>query len=162
MNTTIKALTIAAVATLSVGATAAHAATATATAKAKILKQVSVAQKADLNFGTIVTGTGASTVVVTPAGARTCGAGLVCTGTPVAALFEIVGTVDQVVTLVAPASVALTATGGGSMTVTLNNPTATRKLTGTDSFTVGGTLNVGAAQADGEYSGTFDVTVNYQ
>ena len=29
-------------------------------------------------------------------------------------------------------------------------------------FTVGGTLNVGASQAAGDYSGTFNVTANYQ
>ena len=32
---------------------------------------------------------------------------------------------------------------------------------GVDSFTVGGTLNVGANQAEGAYVGTFNVTVNY-
>ncbi len=32
---------------------------------------------------------------------------------------------------------------------------------GSDTFNVGATLNVGATQAAGTYSGTFDVTVNY-
>ncbi len=32
---------------------------------------------------------------------------------------------------------------------------------GSDTFNVGATLNVGAAQASGTYSGTFAVTVNY-
>ncbi len=32
---------------------------------------------------------------------------------------------------------------------------------GSDTFNVGATLNVGAAQAGGTYSGTFAVTVNY-
>lgn len=33
---------------------------------------------------------------------------------------------------------------------------------GADSFTVGGTLDVAANQAAGEYTGTFTVTVEYQ
>ena len=32
---------------------------------------------------------------------------------------------------------------------------------GSDTFNVGATLNVGATQAAGTYSGTFAVTVNY-
>ncbi len=32
---------------------------------------------------------------------------------------------------------------------------------GSDTFNVGATLNVGAAQVAGTYSGTFAVTVNY-
>ncbi len=32
---------------------------------------------------------------------------------------------------------------------------------GSDTFNVGATLNVGATQASGTYSGTFAVTVNY-
>ncbi|MEP6104101.1 DUF4402 domain-containing protein [Parasphingorhabdus sp.] len=39
---------------------------------------------------------------------------------------------------------------------------STITLDGTDGFTVGGTLSVGANQADGAYVGTFGVTVNYQ
>ncbi len=38
------------------------------------------------------------------------------------------------------------------------NPTL---VGGSDTFSVGATLNVGAAQASGTYSGTFPVTVNY-
>ena len=69
--------------------TGAQAATATATAKAQILQQITVAKTSDLDYATIVTGAAASTVIVTPAGVRTCGAGLVCTGTATAAGFSV-------------------------------------------------------------------------
>jgi spore coat protein U-like protein len=39
--------------------------------------------------------------------------------------------------------------------------TGTLDGTGADSFTVGGTLSVIAAQVAGTYAGTFDVTVAY-
>jgi spore coat protein U-like protein len=43
-----------------------------------------------------------------------------------------------------------------------STPNGTGTLTaGTQNITVGGTLNVGAAQASGSYTGTFSVTVNY-
>ncbi len=141
--------------------TGAQAATATATAKAQILKQITVTKTADLDFATIITGAAASSVIVSPAGVKTCGAGLVCTGTVAAAAFGIVGTTGSVVTLAADPSVTLNS-GANSMTATLLTSAATRTLTGTDSFTVGGTLAVGASQADGAYTGTFTVTVNYQ
>ena len=48
------------------------------------------------------------------------------------------------------------------MTASLTPSTGTITLAGGDSFSVGGTLNVGANQADGAYSGTFTVTVDYQ
>ncbi len=142
-------------------ATGAQAATATATAKAQILRQITVTKTADLDFGTIVTGAAASTVVISPAGARTCGAGLVCTNAATAAAFGIVGTTGSVVTLAAAGPVSLVS-GGNNMSATLLTSAATRTLTGTDSFTVGGTLSVGANQADGAYTGTFTVTVDYQ
>ena len=143
------------------GASGAQAATATATAKAQILKQLTVAKTADLDFGTIVTGAAASTVIVSPAGVRTCGVGLVCTNAVTAAGFSIVGTTGSVVTIAADPTVSLTS-GANNMTATLLSSAATRTLTGTDAFTVGGTLAVGASQADGAYAGTFTVTVNYQ
>ena len=108
MTKTFKALALTGVVALGFGASAANAATATATAKASILKQITVTKTADLDYATIVTGVAASTVVITPAGARTCGAGLVCSGTATAAGFSVVGTVGQVATVSVPATVSLT------------------------------------------------------
>lgn len=149
-------------AALGLGATAASAATATATARAKILRQITLTNTSDLQFGTIVTSAAASTVAISSAGARTCGAGLVCSGTTTAADFTIGGTTGQVVTISVPASVSLTS-GGNTMTASLAaNAATTTLVANAGAFSVGGTLSVGANQADGDYTGTFTATVDYQ
>lgn len=152
---------------LGIGATGATAAPATtqAQAKAKILKQLTIAKVTDIDFGTIVSGTAASTVGVTTANAQVCGTGLTCTGTATAAKFTVTGSNNTIVNVTVPATVTLNG-GGSSMVATLSAP-ATLALgnsgsTGT-SLVFGGSLAVGAEQADGVYSSAdFDVTVNYQ
>lgn len=144
------------------GANAAHAATASADARANILQQVTVTSDgSDLDFGTIVSGAAASTVAVSSAGAVTCGAGLVCSGATTAAGFNVTGTTGETVDVSSDAAVTLTGPTS-TMTASLTPSAATILLDGTDAFTVGGTLNVGASQADGAYVGAFNVTVNYQ
>jgi hypothetical protein len=149
---------------LGMTANASQAATATANAKAQIIKAISVAQKADLDFGTIVSANAAATVGVTALGVRSCGTGLVCAGTPIAAKFEITGTAAQLVTI-ATSNASLTSPGNVAMPATLTPSAGTMTLAGvaaTDAFTVGGVLTVGANQGEGVYSGAFTVTVNYQ
>ncbi|MEP2495405.1 MAG: DUF4402 domain-containing protein, partial [Parasphingorhabdus sp.] len=91
------------------GANAAQAATASADARANILQQVTVTSDgSDLDFGTIVTGATASSVVISSAGALTCGTGLVCSGTTSAAGFDVTGTTGEIVTVSSDASVTLT------------------------------------------------------
>ena len=157
-----RALAGAALAALAMNASAAHAASATATAKAKILAPLTINNTSDLDFGTIVSGTVASTVAVTTAGAATCGSGLTCIGTTSAAGFSLGGTSGAAVGISGPATVTLTS-GSNNMTASLAYSAASVTLTGTGgTFSVGGTLNVGASQAAGNYSGTFNVTANYQ
>ena len=144
-NRFTKAALAATFATAAFASTGAHAATATATARAQILQQLTVTRTADLDYATIVTGAAASTVVVTPGGVRTCGVGLVCTGTATAAAFN-----------------ASARSGGNTMSSTLVSSTALMTLAAVNNFQVGGTLSVGASQADGAYAGVFTVTVNYQ
>lgn len=163
MTKAASAVILAAAAFSTVAAEAAPA-TATGTARARILKQVTITNTSDLDFGTIVPATAAGTVGVSTGGARTCGAGLTCTGTTSAANFNITGTVGTVVTVTAPASVTMTS-GTNSMTATLTRSAATVTLAGgavNGTVQVGGTLNVAATQADGTYSGTFNVTIDYQ
>jgi Mat/Ecp fimbriae major subunit len=160
-NRFMKAALVGTVAAAAFASTGAQAATATATARAQILQQVTVTRNTDLDYATIVTGAAASTVIVTPAGVRTCGVGLVCTGTVTAADFSVVGTIGQVATVSVPATVSLTS-GANTMTSTLVSSTALMTLAAVNNFQVGGTLAVGANQSDGAYAGTFTVTVNYQ
>lgn len=148
------------------GGSAAQAATGTGTATAKVLTPLTVTSTRDLAFGTIVPQTSASTVAVSSAGVVTCGA-LTCIGTRTSGQFSITGTAGQVVSITAPlAATSFTLTEPvASNTMSINNVTvsaASATLTGgTASFTVGGTLNVGANQAEGDYTGSYTVTVNY-
>jgi Mat/Ecp fimbriae major subunit len=156
------------IAAASLSATAAHAASATGQAKAKILRQITLTNTSDLQFATVISGATASTVGVSTAGAVTCGANLTCTGTTTAANFDIQGSNNAVVLYSGDANVTLTGNLGGTMTAALSY-SGSGSLTlnagpGTvgGSFQVGGTLNVGSNQNSGDYTGTFNVTANYQ
>ena len=164
MNTRfVKAALVGTVAFAALGSTGAQAATATANAKAKILAQITVTRNADLDFATIVPTSVASTVTVTPAGARTCGVGLVCLGTAAASDFGVTGTTGQVVTVSVPTTVSLTGPGA-AMSASLVASASTITLAALNTFQVGGTLSVGANQLEGSYvtAAPFTVTVNYQ
>lgn len=158
-----RALLGAAIAALAMNASAAHAASATGTAKAKILRQITLTNTSDLQYATVISGATASTVAVSTSGAATCGTGLTCTGTTTAANFNIAGTSGAVVVVGGDSSVTLNGSLGGTMSSSLTYSASTVTLGATGgSFQVGGTLSVGANQAAGDYSGTFNVTANYQ
>jgi hypothetical protein len=158
-----RALMGAAIAALAMNASAAHAASATGTAKAKILRQITLTNTSDLQYATVISGATASTVAVSTSGAATCGTGLTCTGTTTAANFNIAGTSGAVVVVGGDSSVTLNGSLGGTMSSSLTYSASTVTLGATGgSFQVGGTLSVGANQTAGDYSGTFNVTANYQ
>ncbi len=157
------ALASSALVAFAISATAARADTATADARANILAQVSVdSDGSNLDFGTIVTSDAASTIEVSAGGTVTCGSGLVCTGTRTAAGFDVSGTTGETVDVTVDKTVTLTNPNGDKMTADLAVSDATIVLAGSDAFTVGGVLNVGASQADGAYKGSFNVAVVYQ
>ena len=159
-STRLCAVAVLACAGLSAGA--AQAATASAANRAKILTQVTLVNTSDLQFGTIVAAASPSVVDVSTGGVRTCGAGLACLGATTAAYFLIGGTTGQVTTVSVPPMVVLTS-GSDTMTALLNPSAALVTLVANSgSFSVGGTLIVGGGQADGDYSGTFNATVDYQ
>lgn len=146
------------------GSSAANAATGTGTATAKVLLPLTVTSTADLDFGVIVPSTSAAgTVVVSTAGAVTCGV-TTCIGTPNAGAFGVTGTAGQVVSIAAGAGPFSVAAGSNSMAVgSLTFSASTLTLTGgSGSFNVGGSLSVAANQAEGDYTGSYTVTVNYQ
>jgi hypothetical protein len=163
-----RAVVGAAVAAVALSAGTAHAASATGQAKAKILRQITLTNTSDLEFATIISGATPSSVGVSTAGAVTCGATLVCTGTTTAANFDIQGTNNAVVLYSGDANVTMNGSLGGSMTAALSY-SGTGSLTLTQgpgtvggSFQVGGLLAVGANQTSGDYTGTFNVSANYQ
>lgn len=166
---TIAPLSAGALIAATLAATPAVAATDDARGRATVLRPISVVRTGDLDFGTILRGTTAGRVVINAStGARTVTGGvLVAGGTPRRATFTITGTPRRVVTIrLTPTSTTLSNGNGGTMLVnafTLNG-SANRRLsaTGTIALGVGARLNVAANQADGNYTGTFNLTINYQ
>ena len=147
--------------------------TATASASATIVTPISIAKNVDMNFGNIaVTSTG-GTVILAAAGTRTATGGVtlpVVAGTVSAAAFTVSGQSAYTYDITLPSGNTVLSSGANSMNV--NNFTASIGLTagalsvgapGTQSFSVGATINVGANQAAGSYTTAtpFNVTVNY-
>ena len=84
-------------------------------------------------------------------------------GTPAAASFDVTGEGNEVFSITFPSSATLTS-GANYMTIDTfkHDAGGNPKLSGGSlTFNVGAKLHVGAAQAEGTYSGTFAVTVNY-
>ena len=136
--------------------------------KATILKSLSVVRKSDLEFGELVVA-GSGTAVIDPvSGSLTTTGPVIKVGTTAhPAVFTATGSKNSIVLIHLPTS-AVTLTrvgGGGTMTVsnwTLDGNTSRRiPQNSAFDFAVGATLNVAAGQADGDYSGTFSVTVQY-
>ena len=143
---------------------------ATATASATIVSPIAISKTVDMNFGNVAASGALGTVVLTPAGGRSATGGVtlpVTAGTVTAASFTVTGTPGYTYAITLPVAALTITSGGPSMTVDTwtSNPTPTGILTGgTETLTVGATLNVGANQAAGVYgipAETFTVTVNY-
>ena len=143
---------------------------ANATSSATIVTPISIVKVNNMNFGNVaVQSTTAGTVVLTPASSRTATAGVTLPatiGTVSAASFTVAGTAGYTYSITLPITALTITSGSNTMTVTsfTSTPTPTGILTGgTQTLSVGATLNVGAAQAAGLYvSATpFDVIVNY-
>lgn len=128
---------------------------------------IAISNTQALAFGKFVAGAGGS-VSVSPAGGRSASGGvvLVPSGAGAAAQFAVSGdaNVTYAISLPADGTVSL-ASGTNSMAVNTftSSPSSTGTLGagGAQTLSVGATLSVGSNQAIGSYSGTFDVTVNY-
>lgn len=120
-----------------------------------------------LAFGSFAAASGGS-VTVSAGGMRSVGGGvaLLSAGAGTAAQFAVSGdaNVTYAISLPADGTVSL-ASGTNSMAVNTftssPSPTGTLGAGGAQTLSVGATLSVGSNQAIGSYSGTFDVTVNY-
>lgn len=152
-----------------VASPAAHAVTADGTGTANIVAPLAIANTAGLRFGDIAPDVNNSgTVEIETDDDKVCAANLTCFNTSPtgAAAFDVTGADGVSYDITVPANVTLAGAGtaaGQNMTATLVGSKASGTLaSGADSFTVGGTLTVGANQTVGAYSGTFTVTVEYQ
>ncbi len=162
------ALAVGAIGLVAVLPSSAQAADGTATASATIATAISIANVADMNFGTIAEA-GAGTVVLATDGSRsvTGGVSTLASGPGAAADFIVTGQPSATYAITLPASVSLTGPGPAMTADTfVSSPTPTGTLSagpGTETVLVGATLNVAAGQTAGAYStdSTFNVTVNY-
>lgn len=146
----------------------ARAATQTGPTRAITLRPLSIVKLRDLEFGRLVSGTTAGTVVINPTtDARTTTGGVVAAGgVPQAAQFYTYATGNQTLQVTrGPLPVLNRAGGGATMNVTqltLNGPVLrVIGAAGLLDLRVGGTLAVAANQIDGTYSGIFNITVTY-
>jgi len=142
-------------------------ATGTAQAAANIVTPISITKNIDLNFGNIAASGSNFTVALSAAGVRssTGGTGTLPSvmGTVAAAEFTVAGLSGATYAVTLPSSITIK-DGGETNTMTVDNfeSNSTFTLTGgSETFNVGAILNVGANQVAGVYSGSFNVTVNY-
>lgn len=164
------------VAAMSLG-TPAYAETKPAEAQIAIVKPLTFFKVDDLYFGTVLPGTTAGTVTVSPSNVRTKTGSPTLFGTDFQrAKFAGYGSNGQIVEISLGANqIFITGPGapmrvynfviGSTPTAILStNPQRFRinSATGIFDFTVGATLDVGANQVGGNYSGTWTITLNYQ
>jgi hypothetical protein len=148
------------------------------TAGAKLIQPMTLSQTSPLHFGTINVLSGAGGTIELPSNSltRVFSAGVasgIVAPQPTNAAYNVTGTknVTYALTLPATITVAESFTPAQTMTISLlkarfngagsDAVTSVLSATGTDNFTVGGTLTVGAAQMAGIYAGTFNVSVDY-
>lgn len=144
----------------------AQAASVNAVVKAGLVKPLALTTKQDFDFGQIVlplTG-GAITISVSQAGVRTCPAPASCSGTAKQAVFNVTGSNNQTVKILAP-GINLTNAAGNTLAFT---PIAPLSVSLTNSgnagvdFSIGGSISVSPSTPDGNYTGSLAVTVDYQ
>lgn len=162
----VRLAALAAVATIAATPAAAQvAANPKATARVNVIKPLTLAVEQNLDFGTVIV-TGDSTVTITQAGGGVCGnaADVTCdfTGATVAR-YRVTGSNNQQVNITAIGS-NLTRVGGGSIAFTPSAPASVTLpnsgATG-ETFNVGGSLALLASLPAGVYTGTVEVTVQY-
>lgn len=163
---------------LSGPAWAKEVATATGSTQAVVVTRLSLVKVEDLNFGQIVAGTTAGTIVINPDGTRTRTGGVLAIGnTFTPANFAGYGFRNQTVQISVGSNTPTIRRVGGTETMRFDTftigsapPTTLtttprsfriNSTTGMFAFDLGATLRVGARQAPGMYTGTFSVTISY-
>ena len=158
-------------------ASPAQAATGTGEGRAVIIRPATLVNTGPLSFGNLISGPTPGTATVSPAGARSTTGGVTPVGGTVsAAAFTAMndsGGWLNLLRIIRPTSpITLTRVGGGA-TMTVDNFTLSvgNGLFGSGwyfvpsntvfTFTVGGRLSVAANQMPGTYTGTFEITVDY-
>ena len=161
MKISLKIASAVALTTLAISG-AANAGTVQGTASVDIATPISISQTSEMSFGTVAATTATGTALLTPAGGMTGVSSL--GGTISAATFNVQGTSGSTYSIsLPPADVTLTsATSSMIVNAFTHDAGVTPALTGGSvDFNVGATLNIGANQAAGAYTGTYTITTNY-
>jgi len=146
------------------------AGTQTVSVKAAVVKPLTLTKVQDLNLGTVTLKTGnwaGATVAISQSGVLTCAnANTICSGAVQSAQFTVAGSNNETVRVTVPnatlvnqadASKTLVLTVDAPATIALPN-SGTKGVT----FGVGGSIGLSSTTASGTYSGTLNVTVDYQ
>ncbi len=133
-------------------------------AKAQIMKQITSATAGTLDFGKVVPTSALGTIVIAADGSITNSGGaryIPNSGAHVAQL-TFSGEPNQKIEITTAASATI-ANGVNTMTIDFLYPAVPSAIgaDGNAAMSYGGTLNVGANQAQGIYSGTYDIFVTY-
>lgn len=148
----------------------AHAANNVARVSAKVVKPLILTWVQDLDLGTIVLGPGSwsnATVGISRAGVFSCtNPNITCSGATKVATYNVSGSNNQTAVISAP-NLTLVNQSDPTQTLTLvvDNP-GTVAITNSgppgSNFSLGGSITLSSTTAGGTYSGTFNVTVDYQ
>src|SRR3990167_7349138 len=148
-----RALTIGAAAIGAALSAPASAADMAGTANAAVVRPNTLIKTDDLDFGTLVSGATGGTATINPVtNARTTRGGVTPGGNEAPPPRVGAGAARSPPSLVRAASTS----GGGIALLGV-----TLLPSGVQTYYIGGTLNVPANQPEGNYSGTFTLTVNY-
>jgi|GEM_PF-562827 hypothetical protein len=144
---------------------AAEFADATATVSATIIEPISISPTSSLNFGTVGVTTFPGSLEITPSGATIpnnvteLAGGIASEG-----VFTVTGDGNAAYNVTLPSSVTLSS---GSNTLIVDGfnhdggATPTIAGGGSRDLSIGATLNIGANQLSGTYTGSYTITVNY-
>lgn len=157
----------------SIGGPPPRRARADITVSVTIVPMVTITTLSNLQFGDVVAENTGGTVTVSPSGTVTASATAQSLGGASQAIFSLTGGANLSYLITLPASITIACVGGtGSCTpgstLTVNAFTstpgspATLGPGGTGTLAVGATLQIGAGAGTGTYTGTFNVTVQYQ
>jgi len=136
--------------------------------RARIITPITLANSQALDFGVIARGTTDATVVVSATASITANiasgdAVVLSSATQTAAKFTVGGEGGKTYSITIPSTTQTIISGANTLNIT--NFTCSNGSTGTigtsDVFYVGGKLSVPAAAIAASYTGTFNVTVNY-
>ena len=138
--------------------------------RATVVKPLILTSTGSLNFGTIVLNglTASRMVSLSIANVRDCGGGtpqLICSGATSVPTYTVRGTNNRVVTIIKTPSNLTNAANGATLRMTLIGPASvTLRNSGINgaSFAIGAAITLTPTTGEGLYSGTVNVTVDYQ